>query len=150
MAIFYDIKSSENAYKRLKEQLSDDIQVEYDCDLKDQLSSINESSDSGSSEKNEDCSERERKARESLETTKEKIKQEYESLEDPIVLSEEQKNEVQGQMMSSASHTMPLPFISAFANNCHPFNATMQFLSPLEQTHNFSDCSFDNDTLSEG
>ena len=142
---YFDIKSAVSAFTGLHRDYEDGIQIEYYYDANQQLSSINESPDSGGSEKSEEGSDSERKARESLETTKAKLKQEYESLEDPPAKEADplKTNPV-------ASKTMPLPFTLDFANSGPAFHATSQFASALEQTHNFSDSSFDNDTISEG
>ncbi len=141
---YFDIKSSGNAYAGILRDWEDRIQVEYNCDSAYQLSSINESPDSAGSEKSEEGSsnESERQARESLENTKEKLKQEYESLD------EEEEAKMHG--LPTSPKTMPLPHISAFTTSpVQPaLMATTQF--PLDQSRNFSDSSFDNDTLNEG
>lgn len=94
---YFDIKSSVNAYTGLhRDWENSGILIEYNSDEKGQLSSINESPDSGGSEKSEEGSDSERKARESLETTRQKLKEEYEALEDskeaPVPSAEQAHN----------------------------------------------------------
>ena len=154
MVNYFEIKSAIDAYTKLQKGIvMKPIIVEYIHDPNEQLTSINESSDSSRSEEG---SESEKKAREDLETTKEKIKREYEMLDEPLESSTKAKlEEFQKRGVPSASQTAPLPYISAFANSQAPLSTTMQFphhyfLQNLEQTFNYSDSSFDNDTLSEG
>ncbi len=145
---YFELKSAVNAYQGLHGE--EGVQVDYNYETKEQLSSINESPDSGGSEKSEEGSDSERKAREALESRTEKLKQEYEALDDPQPGSEEFKNAT----IPASPKTMPLPFAPGFFTSPN-FLATTQFLpcapsSALDQSHNFSDSSFDGDTLNEG
>lgn len=131
---YFDLKSATNAYNGLHEAWENDIIIEYNHDLKEQLSSINESPDSAGSDKSEECSDNELKARESLETTKEKLKQEY----DPTPSTPTAK--IENPPLPVLYKSISIPYISGFV----PPNS---FTSG--DPHG-SDTSFDNDALSEG
>lgn len=75
MVNYFDLETARNAYNGIKEKWKE-IKVDYNLNCKTQLTSISESSDSGGSEEGNDS---ERKAKESLERTKQKLKEEYEN-----------------------------------------------------------------------
>jgi len=119
---YFDIKAASNAYRGLKEGWKE-VHVEYIFDSKVQLAPVNESSDSGASEKSEEEGEGERKAKEALENTKQKIKEEYER-SDNSLNSSKNGGEV-------------------YQESLEP-NADGQFQD------NDSDLSFDHEALNEG
>jgi len=128
--------------------------VEYITDTGEQLSSINESLDSSGSEEG---SENEKKAKEALKTKEAKLKLEYELLDDNSIIGPSQVPAKKPIPTSTfVSSTMPLPFISGFSNQRTAIDmyATMQapissFYNQFEVTPNYSDCSLENENLSE-
>ena len=150
---YFDIKCSVEAHTRLSKE-NELVEVDYICDTGEQLTSINESLNSSGSEEGSDG---ERKAKEALKTREEKLKQEYEALDDSSAMAASKTMKgIPANFAPSNYRTMPLPFTSGFPDPraITNMNATMQlpissFYSPLELTPNYSDCSFDNESLSE-
>lgn len=129
---YFDLKTASNAYCELKE-IWKDVHVEYIFNSKVQLASINELEDAGGSDKSEEGSEGERRARESLENTKQKLKEEYEKSDDSSSdTPPTKKMELSPAPTYSAHNNDPHGSDTSFDNNDMPnegikVNFTTQF-----------------------
>lgn len=120
---YFDIKAASSAYRSLREE-REEVQVDYIFDSKVQLAPVNESSDSGRSERSEEEGESERRAKEALEDTKQKIKEEYEQSDNSL-------NSSQGadvdQFQDPDMHESDLSFDNDALNEGVKVNSTSQF-----------------------
>lgn len=153
MVFYTDIASAKKAYRDLCASGKNDlkIQVMYNHEHIEELPSIYESQNSSGSDEGNIL---ERKAEEELKTTQEKIELEYSSIEDFVKTPE--KSFDSECKFNTNYQTQPLPKFSDMLKSTEAFNSTMRISSiwnlgiNQEQSHKYSDCSIDNDNLSEG
>eukprot|EP00826_Nyctotherus_ovalis_P004206 TRINITY_DN1088_c0_g1_i7.p1 TRINITY_DN1088_c0_g1~~TRINITY_DN1088_c0_g1_i7.p1 ORF type:complete len:409 (-),score=110.09 TRINITY_DN1088_c0_g1_i7:292-1518(-) len=124
---YFDIKAASSAYRGLKEERAE-IQVDYIFDSKVQLAPVNESSDSGRSERSEEEGDSERRAKEALESTKQKIKEEYERSDNSLNSSQGADiAEDAGQFQDANIQESDLSFDNDALNEGVKVNSTSQF-----------------------